>query len=84
MQEVIKLGEGLLIKPEDVCVDKKGLIYTATKDGWIRRLHKNGSWENWKWFHTETLLGITAAVDGSIIVCDPDKVPKKTSIFLFF
>lgn len=73
LQEVTKLGEGFVIKPEDVFVDKNGLLYTATRDGWIKRLHKNGSWENWKWFDSETLLGLTAAEDGSIIVCDPDK-----------
>lgn len=64
------------MKPEDICVDKNGLIYTATRDGWIRRLHRNGTWENWKWFQSESLLGMTAAADGSIIVCDCDKVVR--------
>ncbi|XVF35147.1 hypothetical protein REPUB_Repub18cG0120100 [Reevesia pubescens] len=72
LQRVTKLGEGLL-KPEDVAVDENGTLYTATRDGWIRRLHRNGSWENWKKLDSETLLGITTAKDGGLIVCDCEK-----------
>ncbi|XP_048431427.1 protein STRICTOSIDINE SYNTHASE-LIKE 4 isoform X2 [Pyrus x bretschneideri] len=57
LQKVIKLGDGVLLEPEDVDVDKEGTLYTATRDGWIKRLHKNGSWENWK----KGLLKITEA-----------------------
>ncbi|WRX31722.1 Strictosidine synthase [Theobroma cacao] len=73
LQRVTKLGEGLLKGPEDVVVGEHGVLYTATRDGWIRRLHSNGSWENWKRLHSETLLGITAAKGGGLIVCDCDK-----------
>lgn len=57
-------------QPEDVCVDKQGIIYTATRDGWIKRLVRNGNWENWKHIDSSSLLGITTAKDGGLIVCD--------------
>ncbi|XP_038993823.1 protein STRICTOSIDINE SYNTHASE-LIKE 4-like [Hibiscus syriacus] len=70
LQKVIKLGEGLLIGPEDVAVDEKGTLYTATRDGWIRRLHRNGSWEDWMKLESNTVLGIATAKRGGLIVCD--------------
>ncbi|CAI9100744.1 OLC1v1037908C1 [Oldenlandia corymbosa var. corymbosa] len=73
LQEVTKLGEGLLVKPEDVAIDKSGILYTATRDGWVKRLHNNGSWENWKFIGGESLLGITTSRNGGIIACDADK-----------
>ncbi|CAK9159216.1 unnamed protein product [Ilex paraguariensis] len=73
LQKVIKLGEGLLKDPEDVCVDNMGVLYTATRDGWIKRLHKNGSWENWRMIGGDTLLGITVSRTGDLIVCDTEK-----------
>ncbi|KAK7281308.1 hypothetical protein RIF29_09167 [Crotalaria pallida] len=72
LQNVIKLGEGLLKDPEDVCVDKEGTLYTATRDGWIKRLRRNGNWENWKHIDSDTLLGITPT-KGGLIVCDAEK-----------
>ncbi|KAA8523338.1 hypothetical protein F0562_009761 [Nyssa sinensis] len=72
LQGVTKLG-GNLKNPEDVCVDKEGVLYTATRDGWIKRLHKNGSWEDWKMLGGDTLLGITTTTTGELIVCDTDK-----------
>ncbi|XP_004488079.1 protein STRICTOSIDINE SYNTHASE-LIKE 5-like [Cicer arietinum] len=73
LQNVIKLGEGFLKQPEDVCVDKEGTIYTSTRDGWIKRLPRNGNWENWKYIDSSTLLGITTSKDGGLIVCDTSK-----------
>ncbi|PSS02034.1 Protein STRICTOSIDINE SYNTHASE-LIKE 4 like [Actinidia chinensis var. chinensis] len=73
LQTVIKLGEGFLEYPEDVCVDKNGILYTATRDGWIKRLHRNGSWENWRKIDSNALLGITITKAGSLIVCDGEK-----------
>ncbi|KAK7304006.1 hypothetical protein RJT34_14984 [Clitoria ternatea] len=73
LQNIIKLGEGLLEEPEDVCVDKEGTLYTATRDGWIKRLPRNGIWENWKHIDSHTLLGITTAKHGGLIVCDTAK-----------
>ncbi|XP_075474957.1 protein STRICTOSIDINE SYNTHASE-LIKE 4-like [Primulina tabacum] len=72
LQEVIKLGEGLLDKPEDVAIDEDGVLYTATRDGWIRRLHKNGTWENWWHVESEGLLGLTVTRAGDVIVCDAE------------
>lgn len=60
--------------PEDICVDEVGRIYAATRDGWIRRLHRNGSWENWKFIESHTLLGITPSMVGGILVCDTEEV----------
>ncbi|CAJ1975743.1 unnamed protein product [Sphenostylis stenocarpa] len=73
LKNIIKLGEGFLKEPEDVCVDKEGTLYTATRDGWIKRLRRNGNWENWKHMGGETLLGITPAKEGGIIVCDTSR-----------
>ncbi|KAL6974618.1 hypothetical protein U1Q18_028802 [Sarracenia purpurea var. burkii] len=73
LQKVIKLGEGLLDRPEDVWVDKNGILYTATRDGWIRRLHRNGSWEDWWMVDSDALLGITITEAGNLIVCDYEK-----------
>ncbi|XP_012463434.1 protein STRICTOSIDINE SYNTHASE-LIKE 4 [Gossypium raimondii] len=73
LQKVIKLGEGLLEGPEDVAVDEDGALYTATRGGWIRRLHRNGSWEDWKKFESNTLLGIATPKRDGLIVCDADK-----------
>ncbi|XP_057466604.1 protein STRICTOSIDINE SYNTHASE-LIKE 4-like [Actinidia eriantha] len=73
LQRVIKLGEGLVETPEDVWVDKNGILYTATRDGWIKRLHRNGSWEDWRKFDCKSMFGITITKSGSIIVCDCEK-----------
>ncbi|GAV64780.1 LOW QUALITY PROTEIN: Str_synth domain-containing protein, partial [Cephalotus follicularis] len=73
LQRVVKLGEGLLKHPEDISVDSEGILYTATRDGWIKRLHKNGSVEDWKMLNGDTLLGITTTKEGGLIVCDTDK-----------
>ncbi|GJY82762.1 strictosidine synthase-like 4-like protein [Tanacetum coccineum] len=80
LQAAIKLGDGILKKPEDVCFDQKGILYTATRDGWIKRLLTNGTWENWKKIHDRhTLLGLTVTRAGDVIVCDAEEV-----IFLNF
>ena len=69
-----KIGEGLLDKPEDVCFDGEGILYTATRDGWIKRLHRNGSWEDWRLIGGGSLIGVTPTRTGGIIVCDIEKV----------
>lgn len=69
-----KLGEGFLDRPEDVVVDRDGILYTAVRDGWIKRMHKNGSWENWKKIDSDALLGIATSKEGGLIVCDAEKV----------
>ncbi|KAK2975519.1 hypothetical protein RJ640_009148 [Escallonia rubra] len=73
LQGVTKLGEGFLKNPEDVCMDKNGVLYTATRDGWIKRMHGNGIWENWKMLDRDTLLGITITGAGDLIVCDSEE-----------
>lgn len=70
LQRVIKLGEGHLKKPEDVCVDKNGVVYTATRDGWVKRLDKTGTWQDWKMIDSTALLGITTTRENDLIVCD--------------
>ncbi|XP_050217045.1 protein STRICTOSIDINE SYNTHASE-LIKE 4-like [Mercurialis annua] len=70
LQEVRKLGEGFLQGPEDVCVDKNGVFFTAVRDGWIKKMHKNETWQNWKKIESDSLLGITASKNGGVIVCD--------------
>ncbi|KAL2327286.1 hypothetical protein Fmac_020713 [Flemingia macrophylla] len=73
LQNIIKLGEGLLKEAEDVAVDKEGTVYAVTRDGWVKRLHRNGNWEDWKHMDSNTLLGFTTAKDGGLIICDTDK-----------
>eukprot|EP00262_Sarcandra_glabra_P014303 TRINITY_DN4161_c0_g1_i3.p1 TRINITY_DN4161_c0_g1~~TRINITY_DN4161_c0_g1_i3.p1 ORF type:complete len:224 (-),score=25.80 TRINITY_DN4161_c0_g1_i3:167-838(-) len=73
LQGVVKIGEGILEGPEDLCFDNMGTMYTATRDGWIRKLHKNGSWEDWKKINGQDLLGITISSHGNLLVCDADK-----------
>ena len=72
-QRVTKLGEGLK-DPEDICFDKEGTLYTATRDGWIKRMYRNGSWEDWKMTNSQTLLGITITRKGDLIACDSEEV----------
>nr|XP_043618638.1 protein STRICTOSIDINE SYNTHASE-LIKE 4-like [Erigeron canadensis] len=80
LQKAIKLGEGMLDRPEDVCVDQKGMLYTATRDGWIKRMHTNGTWENWKRIHNKyTLLGLKFTKAGDLIVCDTEEGLIKVS-----
>lgn len=69
--------------PEDVCVDKKGTLYTATRDGWIKRLHRGdqSSWENWPMINSQTLLGLTTTRDGGIVVCDCEEALKNLDFF---
>jgi len=82
-QNIIKLGEGAVKEPEDVCVDKEGSLYTATRDGWIKRMRRNGDWENWKYIGGDTLIGVTQSKEGGIIVCDANKVNSKVQHVLF-
>ena len=66
--------------PEDVAVDRNGVVYTAARDGWIMRLQNNGTWQNWKLIHSQTLLRITTTKEkNNLIVCDSDKVRQLSS-----
>lgn len=78
LQAVEKLGEGVLDRPEDTAVDSQGLIYTATQDGWIKRMHSNGSWEDWKLVGGAP-LGLTVSKSGDVLVCIPDQGLLKVS-----
>ncbi|XP_057767429.1 protein STRICTOSIDINE SYNTHASE-LIKE 4-like [Salvia miltiorrhiza] len=70
LQDVMKLGEGLLMQPEDVAVDENGVLHTVTRDGSVKKMHKNGTWENWCHIPSDSLLGITTTAAGDLIVCD--------------
>ncbi|KAG8099383.1 hypothetical protein GUJ93_ZPchr0013g36960 [Zizania palustris] len=73
-QNMEKIGEGRLSSPEDVYVDGGGALYTATRDGWVQRMHANGSWEQWGFVGGTGLLGVApSAADGAMLVCDADK-----------
>ncbi|CAL9126074.1 unnamed protein product [Musa textilis] len=74
LQRVERLGEGRLEGPEDVYVDGDGTLYTAARDGWIKRMHAaNGSWEDWRLVGGSSLLGLTLSVSGDVLICDADK-----------
>lgn len=87
---MIKLGEGCLKQPVDITVDKDGIIYTTTRDGWIIKIRKNGTCEDWKFAGGDTLLGVTMSTKnaGDVLVCDYwnisdiDKVSYLTSLAL--
>lgn len=68
------MGEGRLNRPEDLCFDEEGILYTVTRDGWIERMHRNGSWEQWVLVGGPSLLGIATSSTGAILLCDADKV----------
>ncbi|KAL5196700.1 hypothetical protein ABZP36_000212 [Zizania latifolia] len=72
-QNLEKIGEGRLSSPEDVYVDGGGALYTATRDGWVQRIHANGSWEQWGFVGGTGLLGVAPSADGAMLVCDADK-----------
>ncbi|KAJ8510095.1 hypothetical protein OPV22_000529 [Ensete ventricosum] len=75
LQRAEKLGEGRLQGPEDVYVDGDGTLYTASRDGWIKRMHAaNRSWEDWRLVGGSSLLGLTLSVSGDdVLICDADK-----------
>lgn len=77
---MIKLGEGQLKQPEDVTIDKNGILYTVTRDGSVKRLHTNGTWENWWKIESPGLLGITTTAAGDLIVCDAEQVIYNYSV----
>ncbi|GMH16584.1 hypothetical protein Nepgr_018425 [Nepenthes gracilis] len=79
LKKITKLGEGFLEGPEDVCVDKEGILYTATRDGWIKRLHKNGSVQDWKKTDSNSIFGITVTASGDLVVCDVEEGLLKVS-----
>ncbi|KAL8492556.1 hypothetical protein ACS0TY_023951 [Phlomoides rotata] len=79
LQEVIKLGEGLLKKPEAVAFDKHGALYTVTRDGGVKKLQKNGTWENLWQFESQNLLGLTITAAGDVILCDGEEGLLKVS-----
>ncbi|KAF9616092.1 hypothetical protein IFM89_028558 [Coptis chinensis] len=85
LQKVEKLGEGMLLGPEDVCIDPEdGALYTATRDGWIKKMHRNGTWEYWNMIASDSLLGIkiSKTSPGHIVVIDAQhgvlKISKNT------
>lgn len=52
-----------------------GALYTATRDGWLHKMHPgNSSWERWRLVGGTGLLGVTPSADGTMLVCDADKV----------
>ena len=67
--------------PEDVSVVvRKGALYTATRDGWVKYfiLH-NETLVNWKHIDSQSLLGLTTTKEGDVIICDSKKVRQHTN-----
>ncbi|XP_072962638.1 protein STRICTOSIDINE SYNTHASE-LIKE 6-like [Typha angustifolia] len=72
-----RLGEGVLVGPEDLAYDgESGYLYTGCYDGWIRRVRLVGDEdddelkvEDWVRVRGRP-LGIAFAPDGSLIVAD--------------
>ncbi|CAL1390153.1 unnamed protein product [Linum trigynum] len=74
LQKVSKIGEGVIDGPEDLFVDKDGVLYTVTRDGWIKRMriHGDGSFENWMRIDSSAGLGITPSKDGGVLIADAE------------
>lgn len=59
------------------------MLYTVTRDGWVERRHRNGSWEQWVLVGGPSLLGIATSSEGAVLVCDADKVCTQYFIFMW-
>lgn len=71
---MIKLGEGELNQPEDVAFDGDGLLFAVTRDGTVKRMHGDGTWQDmWK-IESSNALGLTVTAAGDLIVCDAVEV----------
>lgn len=70
----------MIKKPEDVAIDKTGVVHTATRDGNIMRLYKNGTWDIW--CHIDSSITLTKA--GDLVVCDAEKVTSAQIFSLYF
>ncbi|KAG5534506.1 hypothetical protein RHGRI_022581 [Rhododendron griersonianum] len=73
-----RVGEGLLLGPEDLAYDpKKGVIYTGCYDGWIKRVTVNESAADSvveSWVNTGGRpLGLVLGHDDDVIIADADK-----------
>lgn len=72
LQNLTKLGDGLLLLPEDLVVDPTGtFLYVTTQDGWIKKYHfTNARVENWTYVGGKP-LGISLDNAGNVVVCEP-------------
>lgn len=66
------LAVGKVYGPEDIAVDRNGLIYGATQDGKIIRVHPDGRVEDWAATGGRP-LGLHFDPAGNLIVCDAYK-----------
>eukprot|EP00249_Psilotum_nudum_P007681 c20745_g1_i2 orf=910-1374(-) len=72
LQLTEKVGDGLLRGAEDIAVDREGVIYTATRDGWVKRIWPNGSVEDFKYVGGN-VLGVAIGNHGEVLVCETVK-----------
>ena len=72
LQSLTKLGEGLLIAPEDFELDPTNtFFYVSTADGWIKKLYlATGQVQNWTYVGGRP-LGIALDHAGDVLVCEP-------------
>lgn len=72
LQNLTKLGEGLLLQPEDLVVDPTAtFLYVTNQDGWIKKFYlENGAVENWSYVGGRP-LGLALDNAGDVIVCEP-------------
>jgi hypothetical protein len=75
---VSRIGDGLLLKPEDVAVldgDDSAQLFVTCKDGWIRRVNtSSGAVHDWAHIPGGRPLGIIAGLNRELIVSDPNTV----------
>ena len=69
LQSAELLGKGEVYGPEDVAIDKTGLVYGGTQDGKIIRIHPDGYVEDWITTGGRP-LGLHFDSSGNLIVCD--------------
>ncbi|MBN7768539.1 SMP-30/gluconolactonase/LRE family protein [Marinobacter daepoensis] len=69
LQQAELMALGQVYGPEDTTVDRQGVLYTGTQDGWIVRVHPDGTVE--RWLQTEGRpLGMVVDQGGNLIVAD--------------
>jgi len=69
LQNAQLLAVGQVYGPEDIDVDAEGLVYGGTQDGYIIRVHPDGSVENWVKTGGRP-LGLHFDQQQNLIVCD--------------
>ena len=67
------VAEHQLAGPKDIAFGADGSLFVSTHRGWIQRIWPNETVEDWV-FLGGSLLGIEWTQDGSLVVCNKERV----------